>query len=183
MSTYNKNQKRRKPNPSDKFGSFIVNDDIKIVGSVRVVGEGIESKVCTMKEVMEMAENMDLDAVLINQGNEKNVPIVRLCNFEKLVYSMKKEKKQQPKPMKEICLTANIAKHDMETKANSAKKFLSEGMKVKVTLTLKGREMARREENSKSLLEFIVMLEDVGALENPPKGVGNKTFAILKPKK
>ena len=47
---------------------------------------------------------------------------------------------------------------------------------------MKGRENDRREESKKSILEFIVMMEDVAKLENPPKDEGNKTVAILKPR-
>jgi translation initiation factor IF-3 len=95
---------------------------------------------------------------------------------------MAKKNKQNAKALKDIQLSVNIAKHDMETKANNARKFLEDGCRVRVTLTMKGRELARREENKKSILEFIVMLEDVGVPEAVPRDDGNKTSVILKRK-
>jgi translation initiation factor IF-3 len=84
--------------------------------------------------------------------------------------------------MKEIQLSVNIAKHDLETKANNARKFIEDGCRVRVTLTMKGRELSRKEENKKSILEFIVMLEDVAIPESMLRDEGNKTFVILKKK-
>ena len=97
----------------------------------------------------------------------------------------KNAKKQQHnnKPLKEIQLSVSIAENDMKTKANNARKFLLGGSKVKVILKMKGREKIRREENKKSIYEFITMLEDIASPESLPKDEGdNKTIVILKKK-
>ena len=170
-----------KANKNDFSSRFRVNDEIRIVGNVRIVGEGIESKVVTMSEARKIAEDMELDLVEI-QG-KSDVPIVRVCNYEKMLYELKKaakKNKQQVKPLKEIQLSVNIAKHDLETKANNAKKFIEDGSRVRVTLAMKGRELSRREDNKKSILEFIVMMDDVAVPESTPKDEGNKTVVILK---
>ena len=102
------------------------------------------------------------------------------------MYELKKnakKNKQNTKPLKEIQLSVNIAKHDLETKANSARKFIEDGSRVRVILSMKGREVSRREENKKSILEFIVLLEDVAVPEMTPRDEGNKTVVILKKKK
>ena len=170
---------RQKKN--DFSSRFKVNEEIKLYGNVRIVGEGIESKVVPIEEARSIAESMELDLVLLNaNGNE---PVIKLCNYEKMLYEMKrmaKKNKQTAKPLKDIQLSVNIAKHDMETKANNARRFLEDGSRVRVTLTMRGREMARHEENKKSILEFIVMLEDVAVPEAEPRDDGNKTSVILK---
>ena len=170
-----------KAKKNDFSSKFRVNDEIRIGGNVRIVGEGIESKVVTMSEARKIAEDMELDLVEI-QG-KSDVPIVRVCNYEKMLYELKKaakKNKQQAKPLKEIQLSVNIAKHDLETKANNAKKFIEDGSRVRVTLAMKGRELSRREDNKKSILEFIVMMDDVAVPESTPKDEGNKTVVILK---
>ena len=170
-----------KAKKNDFSSKFRVNDEIKIGGNVRIVGEGIESKVVTMSEARKIAEDMELDLVEI-QG-KSDVPIVRVCNYEKMLYELKKaakKNKQQVKPLKEIQLSVNIAKHDLETKANNAKRFIEDGSRVRVTLAMKGRELSRREDNKKSILEFIVMMDDVAVPESTPKDEGNKTVVILK---
>jgi translation initiation factor IF-3 len=102
-----------------------------------------------------------------------------------MIYELKKsakKNKQNTKPLKEIQLSVNIAKHDLETKANNARKFIEDGSRVRVVLTMKGRELSRRDENKKSILEFIVMLDDVATPEAAPRDEGNKTSVILKKK-
>lgn len=170
-----------KAKKNDFSSKFRVNDEIRVGGNVRIVGEGIESKVVAMSEARKIAEDMELDLVEI-QG-KSDVPIVKVCNYEKMLYELKKaakKNKQQVKPLKEIQLSVNIAKHDLETKANNAKKFIEDGSRVRVTLTMKGRELSRREDNKKSILEFIVMMDDVAIPESAPKDEGNKTVVILK---
>ena len=172
-----------KQKKNDFSSKFRVNDEIRFKGNVRIVGEGIESKVVSMSEASEIAEGMGLDLVEI-QG-KLEIPIIRICNYEKMLYELKKsakKNKQTIKPLKEIQLSVNIAKHDLETKANNARKFIEDGSKVRVTLSMKGRELSRREENKKSILEFIVLLEDVAVPEAALRDEGNKTFVTLKRK-
>ena len=168
---------------NDISSRFRVNEEIRLSGSVRIVGEGIESRVVPIAEARRVAEDMGLD--LVDLGGKQEMPVLKVCNYEKMVYEMKKaakKNKQTAKPLKDIQLSVNIAKHDMETKANNARRFLEDGSRVRVTLTMKGRELARREDNKKSILEFIVMLEDVAVPEAAPRDDGNKTSVILKKK-
>ncbi len=168
---------------NDISSKFKVNEEIKLYGNVRIVGEGIESKIVPIDEARSIADSMELDLVLLNMNGQE--PVLKLCNYEKMLYEMKrmaKKNRQNAKPLKEIQLSVSIAKHDMETKANNARKFLEDGCRVRVTLTMKGRELSRREENKKSILEFIVMLEDVATPESVPRDDGNKTSVILKKK-
>ena len=172
-----------KPKKNDLAQRFRVNDDIHFSGNVRIVGDGIESKVVPIMEARRIADGMELDLVEI-QG-KLEIPILKICNYEKMLYELKKiakKTKQNAKPLKEIQLSVSIAKHDLETKANNARRFIEEGSRVRVVLTMKGRELSRREENKKSLLEFIVMLEDVAVPEAVPRDEGNRTSVILKKK-
>ena len=172
-----------KPKVKNFDSMFRVNNEIRFNGDVRIVGDNIESRIVSISEARKIADEMELDLVEI-QG-KLEVPILRICNYEKMVYEMKKaakKSKQSVKPLKEIQLSVNIAKHDLETKANNARKFIEDGSRVRVTLTMKGRELARREDNKKSILEFIVMLEDVATPESTPRDEGNKTSVILKRK-
>jgi translation initiation factor IF-3 len=162
---------------------YRVNDEIRGYNELRIVGEGIESKITTMAEARQIAESMELDLIEINPTS--NPPVVKIASYEKLMYELKKaakKNKQSAKPLKEIQLSVNITEHDLQTKANNAKKFIENGSKVKVTLTMKGRELTRREDSKRSILEFIVMLEDVAVPEAQPRDDGNKTIVILKKK-
>lgn len=168
-------------NKKNEF-NFRINNEIRNYDNVRIVGDGVESTVVSLEEAKEIAQEMNLDLVEIN--DKTNPPILRLCNYDKFLYELKKNKKKN-KPQfqtKEIQLSVSIAKHDLETKANQARKFITQGDKVKVILMMRGRELNRREENKKSILEFIVMLEDCASVESM-RDEGNKTIVILKKKK
>ena len=84
---------------------------------------------------------------------------------------------------KEIQLSVNISKHDMETKAKHAKEFLSKGEKVRVVLIMRGRELTRREESSKSFYEFLSLMGDEISYDSVPRNEGNKIITVLKKKK
>lgn len=162
---------------------YRINGEIRGYDKVRIIGDNIESKVVSLFEAKKIAESMEMDMVEIN--NRSVPPIIRICNYDKFLYDQKKaekKNKQTALPMKEIQLSANIAKHDIEVKANQARSFLEKGHKVKAVLMLKGREMTHREDNKKSIYEFVITLEDFAVVESM-KDEGNKTVVILKKKK
>lgn len=164
--------------------SFRINDELRGNYDVRIVGDDIESRIVSLEEAKAIADEMDLDLIEIN--SKINPPIMRVGNYEKMVYEIKKAEKKKAhvaKPLKEVQLSVNISSHDLETKANNAKKFIDDGSKVKVTLSMKGRELTRRDENKRSILEFITLMEEVALPESMPKDEGNRTIVILKPKK
>lgn len=163
--------------------SLKVNDEINGFDNVRIVGENIESKIVSLDEAKKIASDLDLDLVEVNL--KITPPVLKICNYEKLIYEMKRNEKKNKQvilPIKEIQLSVNICMHDIEIKAKQAMNFIEKGHKVKVILTMNGRELSRRDESKKSLLEFLTLTEDVASIESL-KDDGNKSIAILKKKK
>ena len=163
---------------------YRINDEISGYDKVRIIGEGVESQVISLNEAKKIAESMEMDLIEINSNI--NPPILKIGNYEKLLYEMKKNQKknkQQASQVKEIMLRTNIAKHDLETKVKKAKEFIENGDKVRVTLTMKGRELTRREESQRSILEFIVMMEDIAIPEGKLIENENRTIVVLKKRK
>jgi translation initiation factor IF-3 len=107
--------------------SFRINNEIRNYDSVRIVGNDIESEVMSLDDAKKMSKKLNLDLVEIN--SKVNPPILRLCNYEKTIYELKKNKKKNKaqNQTKEIQLSVSIAKHDLETKANQARQFLNQG--------------------------------------------------------
>ena len=177
-----KTNKQNKPTVTKRVNEEIDYADDK---KVRIIGDNVESRVVSFKEAKMISSYMNKDLIEINDKQE--IPIIKLENYDKYVYELKKQAKVQKQnsnkgKLKEIQLSVNIASNDLKTKANKAREFIEGDNKVKVILTMKGRELARREENKKSIFEFISILEDVAVPENMPKDEGNKTIAILKRK-
>ena len=173
----------KKPKNTSNLPNYRVNEQIHYKGEVRITGEGIESKVIPIWKARDIANEMELD--LIEIAPNAQPPVVKVDNYEKMLYAMKKnakKNKQKTNQLKEVQLSVSIATHDLDTKASHAKKFIEEGNKVKVILTMKGRELARRDDNKRSIYEFIDKLKDVAVPEFFPKDEGNKTVVILKKK-
>ena len=102
--------------------TFRVNEQIH-GHEVRIVGDGIESRVLPLNEAKKIAYAMGLDLIEINPNG--STPIVKVASYDKMLYELKKaakKNKQHTKPLKEVQLSVNIASHDLETKANQAKK-------------------------------------------------------------
>ena len=165
-----------------------INDEIFGYDKVRLIykssdGEN-KSEVISIEEARRRAEKEEKDLIEINPKSDP--PIVKIEDYSKYLYELKKALKNNKKPstvLKEIQLSANIAVNDLTVKANKARKFISEGDKVKVVLTMRGRELSRRDESKKSLYEFIDTLSDVSVPEALPRDEGNKCTVILKKKK
>ena len=147
------------------------------------VSENDFNKVVSWGEAINLSKKYGLDLIEIN--SKTNPIIVKLEEYSKYLYELKKQLKQKKKKtsvMKEIQLTANISYHDLEIKANKAKEFIEDGNKVKVVLTLKGRELLRREESKKSFYQFIELMIDSGlvSFETTPRDEEKKSIVIFK---
>ena len=177
MAKINKQQKTN-------VASHRINDDLRGHYDVRIVGNDIESRVVSLDEAKKIAASMELDLIEINTNAQP--PIMRIAAYDKFLYELKKNakaKKQSTSTIKEVQLSVNIAKHDLLTKAKKAQEFIEDGNKVKVVLTMKGRELSRREENKRSIYEFIDSLCDVAVPESMPRDENNRTIVMLKKKK
>jgi len=164
---------------------YLVNDEIKYPNDklVRIVGNDIESKVISLADARHISEELNLDMILINA--KLDTPIIRLDRYDKFLFDMKKaikKNKAQNITMKEIDLRVNIAPNDLETKVRQAKSFIGQGHKVKVVLTMKGRELGRREYSKDAINKFIEGMGDVADIDGKVKDEGNKTIVIFKKK-
>lgn len=149
-----------------------------------VDGENDFNKIMKVSEAKKFADDIGLDVIEIN-GNA-NPPILKIYDYTKYIWELKQIKKKKKKNgvnTKEIQLSTNISKHDMETKAKHVKEFVAKGEKVRVVLIMRGRELSRRTESSKSFYEFLSMLGDEISYESAPRDEGNKIITVLKKKK
>ena len=85
--------------------------------------------------------------------------------------------------IKEIRLSPNIGTNDLNTKATNARKFLSKGNRVKVTVRFRGREMAHTQNGRDILDSFAKLLEDISQVEKEPKMEGRNMSMVLTEKR
>ncbi len=112
---------------------------------VRVISEtGEQLGVMNIFQAIDLAKSKGLDLIQVTEKVEP--PVCRIANYGKYLYQQQKKEKKMSKPkggdLKEIRLTFGISPHDMEVRANQAKKFLDDGDKVKINMSLRGREKA-----------------------------------------
>ena len=136
---------------------------------VRVTGvDGESLGVMPIQEAQRLADEAEVDLVLI--APTAKPPVCRLVDYGKYCYEQKRREKEQKKKqheveIKEIRLSPNIDTNDLNTKVTAARKFLSKGNRVKMTLRFRGREMAHMA-NSKHILDDIATeLADVATVE------------------
>ncbi|KIE47581.1 translation initiation factor IF-3 [Clostridium argentinense CDC 2741] len=154
---------------------------------VRVVGnDGEQLGILATKEALKIAEEKELDLVVISPN--ANPPVCKIMDFGKYVYEQQKKDKEAKKKqkiinIKEVRMSATIEDHDIEIKANHARKFLLDEDKVKVTVRFRGREVENSHVGHKILNSFVEKLGDVYVIEKPAKQEGRNMILILAPKR
>lgn len=163
-----------------------MNEDIR-EKELRVIGDnGDQLGILSASEALKIAEEKELDLVMIAPAAKP--PVCRIMNHGKFIYEQAKKdkeakKKQKVISIKEVRLSATIEEHDIEIKANNARKFLLAEDKVKVTVRFRGREADYSHLGKKILDLFLTKLEDVCIVEKPAKLEGRNMTMILAPKR
>lgn len=152
---------------------------------IRLVSDE-ESKIVDTREALKLAQESDLDLVMISPNAKP--PVCRIMDYNKFLYEQAKKLKEAKKnqkvvELKEIRLSPTIEAHDIEIKANNAKRFLADGNKVKVAIRFRGRQNNYTDLGRKVFDTFIQKLDDIGTIEKAPKLEGNNMFMVLAPKK
>jgi translation initiation factor IF-3 len=154
---------------------------------VRLIGEdGEQLGVMSSKDAMKLAKDANLDLVKI--APTAKPPVCKIIDYGKYRYELARKekeakKKQKVTDVKEIRLSPNIDENDLNTKANQARKFITKGDKVKVSLRFRGREMAHMGTSKQILDSFFERLEDVAVVEKPAKLEGRSMIMFLTEKR
>ena len=154
---------------------------------VRLIGEdGEQLGIVSSRDALKMAEEAGLDLVKI--APTAKPPVCKIVDYGKYKYEqVRKEKeakkKQKTIDIKEVRFSPNIDTNDLNTKINQARKFLSKGDKVKVSIRFRGRELAHTEIGIDILNNFAAQLEDVAVVEKPAKVEGRSMVMFLAEKR
>ena len=152
-----------------------------------MIGENNEQLgVMNTDEARKMAEDAGVDLVMIAPNAAP--PVCRLIDYGKFRYEQTRKekearKKQKVIEIKEIRMSPNIDTNDLNTKIAAARKFLSKGDRVKITLRFRGREMAHMNNSRYILDDFAEALSDVATVEKAPKVEGRTLTMFLTEKR
>ncbi len=167
---------------------FNIKQELPINGQIRekevqlIGANGEKLGVVSTREALEKAAENDLDLVLVSPNAKPAV--CKIMNYGKYKFEQAKKekeakKKQKVLEVKELRVTPNIEEHDFEFKSKNARKFLTDGNKVKITVRFRGREVNNSKAGEVVLNKFIEKLEDIATVEKAPKLEGRNMFTIL----
>ena len=153
------------------------------VPEVRVIGDdGEQLGVMTPEDAMARAEEVGLD--LVEVAPSSRPPVCRIMDYGRYKYEQKKKankSKGHAASLKEVKLRPRTDQHDLDFKLKNARRFLTDGDKVKVTVMYRGREMVHREIGRKQLDLVVELLGPIATVENPPRMEGRFLSMILVP--
>ena len=170
---------------------FYIKQELPINGNIRakevqlIGAEGEKLGVQSLREALNIAEEKNLDLVLV--APQAQPPVCKIMNYGKYKFEQAKKekeakKKQKAVEIKEVRITPNIEEHDFSFKAKNIRKFIEDGNKVKITVKFRGRELNNSKLGEEMLNKFVEELSDVANLDRSPKLEGRNMFIMLSKK-
>ena len=165
---------------------MIVNEQIRSK-EVRLIGkDGEQVGVVSRDEALRMAEQVELDLVLVSPNAKP--PVARIIDYGKYRYEQQKREKEQRKnqkttSVKEIRLSPTIDDHDFNTKLRQARGFIEDEDKVKVSIRFRGRAITHTDLGREVLDRFAEGITDIADIQSKAKMEGRSMFMMLAPRK
>ena len=162
-----------------------INERIRGVPEVRLVGDNVETGIYKFKDAMKIAEELELDLVEIAANAEP--PVCRVIDYQKFLYQLRKKEKENKArsskvDVKEIRFGPQTDDHDYNFKLKHAIKFLQDGDKVKAFVFFRGRSILFKDQGEILLLRFATDLEEYGKVDQLPRLEGKRMTLMLSPK-
>jgi translation initiation factor IF-3 len=154
---------------------------------IRVIDtDGEQLGILTPQEAQQMAEEKDLDLVLVS--DKADPPVCRIMDYGKYKFELEKrareaKKKQHTSELKEVKMRYTIEEHDYQVRVSQADRFIKAGDKVKATITFRGREIQHSDLAEKVLKRMADDLKEIAEVQQFPKKEGRNMMMILSPKK
>ena len=163
-----------------------INEKIKGLKEVRLVGDNVEQGVYSYEEAIRIADQLELDLVEISPNAVP--PVCKVVDYQKFLYQIKKREKESKAKtakviLKEIRFGPQTDDHDYNFKLKHAQGFLKEGCKVKAYVFFKGRSILFKEQGEVLLLRFASDLEEYAKVDQLPQLEGKRMIIMFSPKK
>lgn len=176
---------RKRPNPHRNRKFYTLNDRIE-AQELRVISDsGEQVGVLSREEALRQARERELDLVLI--APKAQPPVAKIIDFKKFLYQEGKKEKEarrgaKKSTSKDIKLSLFIAPADLERLIEKGRQFLGEGNQLRLNLTLKGREMGKRDRAFELIKSFMGQLGEIN-VSKEPRQEGRVIRAVISKKK
>jgi translation initiation factor IF-3 len=171
-------------NTAISAGDYRINERIR-AREVRLIDENNENVgVVPIRDALQRAADNELD--LVEVAPNADPPVCKIMDFGKFQYERAKKerearKQQKQIEVKEIRLRPKTDDHHREFKVKDAREWLGKGMKVKVRIRFRGREITYPEIARDMLLEIAEDLKDIAVVEQTPNMEGRTMLMVLGP--
>ncbi len=142
--------------------------------------DGKQLGVMTVQEALKISNERGLD--LVEVGPSAKPPIAKIMDYGKYMYQKEKKEKHSgggrspAQEVKTVKIGFKTGIHDLAIRAGQIDKFLQKGYRVKVELTLRGREKGMADFGRTKLEEFSKLITRPYAMEDAirrsPVGLG-----------
>ena len=154
---------------------------------IRLIGaDGEQVGIMPLVEALNRAAEANLD--LVEVAPQASPPVCRIMDFGKFLYEREKKEREAKKSqtkieIKEIRLRPKTNVHHRFFKTQDARRWLEDGMKVRVSIRFRGREIVHPEVALEDLKEIAEELNDIATVEQAPSLEGKMMGMTLTPAK
>ncbi len=162
-----------------------INEEITDKEVRLISNDGEQLGIVSAAQAQKLAAEKNLDLVKI--APQAKPPVCKIMDYGKYRFEQSKREKEAKKnqrviEIKEIRLSPNIDVHDFDTKVGHARRFLTAGNKIKVSIRFRGREMTHTDLGLTIMAQFAEKCADIASVEKPAKLEGRQMLMFLAPK-
>lgn len=166
------------------FKELQINEEIRVKEVRLIDADGTMIGIVSVNEARKIAYDKHLDLVLI--APTANPPVCKIMDYAKYRYEKRKQareerKKQATVEQKELWLSAVIDVGDLKTKARKAREFIEDGNKVRLSIRMKGRQLAHPERSMEVMDNFFELVQDIAQKEKEPIREGRTIAMTIAP--
>jgi len=164
----------------------LVNENIRFKEVLVIDQNGTQLGILSRDEALNLAYDADLDLFCVAPGGHP--PVCKFIDYGRYRFEQQKKTRESKKnqhvtEIKQIRVSPVIDQHDFDTKLRQARKWLEEGIKVKVDMRFRGRMMTRQDVGKIVMNSFVEATADLAGVEKQPSLEGNIMSVVLSPKK
>jgi len=147
-----------------------------------IADDGRQIGVVSREDALKMSQDQNVDLVEI--GPTAIPPVVKLIDYSKFLYQLKKKKQEEKKKTqtsetKQIQLGPFIDDHDLDIKLKRADEFIKDGDKVKFVLKFRGREITKKELGEEVLKKVMEKMQSVAKVEKDMHMEGRQMILVM----
>lgn len=162
--------------------SHTINDKIRAKKMLVIDNEGNKLGEMSKIDAINLANEKNLDLVLISPN--ATVPVAKIIDYGKYLYELNKKAKKSKKnqnsvKVKEIYVKPNIGDHDLNWRADNARRWILEGNRVKFTVQTYGRLTLHQDLVQAIYEKFSSIIEDVAKPESGLKKLNAKNHEVI----